>query len=76
MYYNTIEKYKDQGIASINNAIASHPNLQNKSKAHAKLILRDSMFAGKNLWVFKPSDLNRGRGVNLINSLEQLKKLI
>lgn len=34
------------------------------------------MFAGKNLWVFKPSDLNRGRGVNLINSLEQLKKLI
>ena len=29
-----------------------------------------------NLWVFKPNDFNRGRGVHLFNSLEQLKKLI
>ena len=34
------------------------------------------MFDGQNLWVFKPNDLNRGRGVNLFNSLEQLKKLL
>ena len=34
------------------------------------------MFAGKNLWVFKPSDYNRGRGVNLVNSLDQLRKLV
>jgi hypothetical protein len=34
------------------------------------------MFAGKNLWVFKPSDYNRGRGVNMVSSLDQLRKLI
>jgi glutathione synthase/RimK-type ligase-like ATP-grasp enzyme len=34
------------------------------------------MFDGHNLWVLKPNDLNRGRGVHLFNSLEQLKKLI
>jgi hypothetical protein len=60
----------------VNAAIAAHPNLQNKSKAHQKLYLRDSMFAGKNLWVFKPSDYNRGRGVNIVSSIEQLRKLI
>lgn len=34
------------------------------------------MFDGHNLWVLKPNDFNRGRGVNLFNSLDQLKKLI
>lgn len=34
------------------------------------------MFAGHNLWVLKPNDFNRGRGVHIFNTLEQLKKLI
>ena len=34
------------------------------------------MFAGYNLWVLKPNDFNRGRGVHIFNTLEQLKKLI
>ena len=34
------------------------------------------MFDGHNLWVLKPNDFNRGRGVHLFNSLDQLKKLI
>lgn len=34
------------------------------------------MFDGHNLWVCKPNDYNRGRGVNLFNSLEQLKTLL
>jgi hypothetical protein len=34
------------------------------------------MHAGQNLWVFKPYDFNRGWGVNLFSSLDQLKKLI
>jgi len=29
-----------------------------------------------NLWVFKPNDLNRGRGVHIFSTLEELKKLI
>jgi hypothetical protein len=27
IYFNTIEKHKDQGIQSVNAAIATHPNL-------------------------------------------------
>jgi hypothetical protein len=34
------------------------------------------MLESQNLWVCKPNDCNRGKGINLFNSLEQLKKLI
>ena len=34
------------------------------------------MFSGHNLWVVKPNDFNRGRGVHIFKTLEQLKKLI
>jgi hypothetical protein len=34
------------------------------------------MFDGQNLWLLKPSDYNRGRGVSLFNSVDQLKRLI
>jgi hypothetical protein len=34
------------------------------------------MFQGKNIWLIKPNDFNRGRGVKLFNNLEQLKELI
>lgn len=40
------------------------------------MTLRDSMFDGENIWLLKPADANRGRGVNLFNSLEQMKRLI
>jgi len=34
------------------------------------------MFAGQNLWVVKPNDCNRGRGVMICNKLEDIKKII
>lgn len=34
------------------------------------------MFDGQNIWLLKPSDYNRGRGVSLFNSIEQLKRMI
>ena len=33
-------------------------------------------FCGKNIWIFKPSELNRGRGIQLFNTLKAFKKLI
>jgi len=60
LFFNTIEKHKQSGFAVINQALASHPNLQNKSKTYQKYVLRDCMFDGQNLWVLKPNDLNRG----------------
>ena len=40
------------------------------------MYLRDSMLDTHNLWVFKPNDFNRGRGVHIFSTLEELKKLI
>lgn len=34
------------------------------------------MWSGENLWVLKPNDFNRGRGVHIFKKLEDLKKLI
>lgn len=31
---------------------------------------------GKNFWILKPTNLNRGRGIHIFNSLDQLKTLI
>lgn len=35
-----------------------------------------SLFAGKNVWMLKPSDLSRGRGLELFSNLEELKKFL
>lgn len=40
------------------------------------MTLRESMFDGENVWLLKPNDANRGRGVHLFNSLEQMKRLL
>lgn len=58
----------------MNAALAAHPNFKVRSK-HS-LNLRPSMCAGHNLWVLKPNNCNRGRGVHIFSSLDQLKKLI
>ena len=40
------------------------------------MTLSSTLFQGHNTWLFKPNDANRGRGVNLFNSVDQLKSLI
>ena len=39
-------------------------------------MLKDCMFAGQNMWVLKPNDQNRGRGVTIFNKLEDIKKMV
>ena len=34
------------------------------------------MYDSSNVWLIKPNDFNRGRGVRLFNTLEQLRKMI
>jgi phosphoribosylamine-glycine ligase len=33
-------------------------------------------FEGMNMWVLKATGFNRGRGIHVINKLEELKRLI
>jgi len=71
-----LERNKEQSMQNLNQIIQNHPNLKSKSKGYLKLTLSDAMFVGHNLWIFKPNDFNRGRGVHIFKSLDQLKKLI
>ena len=34
------------------------------------------MYDGGNIWILKPNDYNRGRGIKLFRSLDQLKSQI
>lgn len=63
-------------MAEINQALAANANLNTKAKTYSKYLLKESMFNGQNLWVFKPNDFNRGKGVTLFRSLDELKRLI
>ena len=47
-----------------------------KYKVSRNFSLSRDMYNGGNVWLIKPNDFNRGRGVCLFNSLEQLRKLM
>jgi hypothetical protein len=38
--------------------------------------MRDSMMDGQNIWILKPNDFNRGKGVELFSTIDELKRLI
>ena len=33
-------------------------------------------FKGKNVWILKPTNLNRGKGIHVVSSFKKLKRLI
>lgn len=76
LFFNEIERHKDKTVAEINQALQANPNLSSKAKSYQKYQLKETMFNGQNLWVFKPNDCNRGKGVTLFRSLEDLKRLL
>lgn len=76
MFFTLLEKNKQSEAAVFNKLLQCHPNLAPRQRAYTKLHLADSMHDGRNLWVCKPNDQNRGRGVQLFSSLEQLWRLV
>jgi phosphoribosylamine-glycine ligase len=35
-----------------------------------------SHFAGKNIWILKPTGLNRGKGIHVVDSIKEMKRII
>ena len=68
LYFNILDKHKSdpegEKLILTNKEISSHHLFPTaKSKSHSKYTLCENMFDGKNLWLLKPTDYNRGRGV-------------
>jgi len=40
------------------------------------LVMPVSHFCGNNVWILKPTGLNRGKGIHVVSSLKKLKRLI
>jgi len=69
-----------EAVVEINNIINSSKTIQHdlkyKNIVSRKYTLDEEMYNSGNVWLIKPNDFNRGRGVSLFNSLEQLRKLM
>lgn len=61
-------------LTRINTKLQSITFVKDKRGTRAKIC--ETHFAGKNLWILKPTGLNRGRGVSVFDSLEKFKALI
>lgn len=47
-----------------------------RAVSHCKAKIAETHFAGKNLWILKPTGFNRGQGVSVFDSMDVLKGLI
>ena len=82
-YFNCIEKIRIKAdesdtIGQINQLISQNKciNHEAKPKVLKKYELSEEMYNGRNIWLIKPNDFNRGRGVRLFNTLEDLRRLL
>lgn len=48
---------------------------QNKPKIE-QVVVPPSHFFGKNLWILKPVNLNRGQGIHVVQSIEETRQTI
>ena len=65
---DTITQNQDKNIAKINQSLLKNRILNDK-RFSRQFKLENSMYDGSNIWLVKPNDFNRGRGVMLFNSL-------
>ena len=45
-------------------------------RTKATLMIPDSHFIGKNIWILKATGLNRGKGIHVVDNLKDVKRII
>ena len=74
--FNVIEQAKGV-VKVINQKLVDFPILKEKKMySQCKFKLTETSCAGNNLWILKPTEFNRGRGVSVFNTIDKLKKLL
>ena len=68
----------DHQISETNKAIQNNKCVNNfcKFAVSRTYDIDDNMYQGTNIWLIKPNDFNRGRGVRLFRNFTQLKNII
>jgi len=73
---NILNKY-NQDIPDFNIKFMPLKNyLVHKEPLQFFLFFPHSFFTGNNIWIFKPSSLNRGAGIQLFTSFAELKRIL
>lgn len=68
--------YKTPGKENPNNKSTKFKSFNFEKRNHMKLTCPLSHFDGHNLWLLKPTHLNRGRGIHVFNDVATLHKLM
>ncbi|EGR29319.1 tubulin-tyrosine ligase family protein, putative [Ichthyophthirius multifiliis] len=55
---------------------SSYIKRENKFLGFSIPRVHQSLFKGNNVWIIKPADNNRGRGIQIFNNLQQLNKIL
>ena len=64
------ENAKQEVLGLMNKNILQHYQLSEKKRKSTTVTMRSTLYDGHNMWLFKPADANRGRGVNLFNTID------
>ena len=64
------EAAKQEILAQMNRGIQQYQTNSERKRKSTTITMRETLFNGHNMWLFKPADANRGRGVNLFNTID------
>jgi len=74
---NKTPDYQKQCLKLINQKIPQIGlSKDRRAVTHCRPKICETHFAGKNIWILKPTGFNRGRGVSVFDTMEKLKNLI
>ena len=73
----TEEELQASALSQINSKLSTQPlSKERRAVSHCKSLLVPTHYSGQNLWILKPSGLNRGRGVHMVDSVGEVRRLI
>lgn len=66
--FNMIDRHRAESLSEINQQLSLLQGKGQKKPIH----LKETMFDGHNVWILKPNNCNRGRGLFIVNRIEDL----
>ncbi|KRX10741.1 hypothetical protein PPERSA_12362 [Pseudocohnilembus persalinus] len=71
-YYKALNEKEYKQV----NSDSKPKTLKKQLQGYTQVRLYKTLFSGQNIWLVKPSDLNRGRDIKVFNNLSQFNKIL